>query len=87
MNLSQAQYDQLTLEFGMAPARVDQIVRACTEDDLLDIIAAERIAGSVTTVTAWERFVEILRDAKEIASDLLPIFQVAVVAATLLPLI
>ena len=86
MNLTQGQYIQLSQEFGLSPERVNQIA-ACTADDLADIILGEQLAGSVTTVTGWQRFVEILRDGKEIAEDILPIFQVVAAAATLVPLL
>lgn len=86
MILSEAQYRQLTGEFGMSPERVRQLL-ACTPDDLADIIEAERLAGTIATVSGWQRFLQILREAKEVAEDVLPIFQVAATAATLLPLL
>jgi hypothetical protein len=84
MNLTQQQYDQLTLEFGMSPARVDQIVSACNADDLALIVQAEQLAGTIQSVSGWERFLQILGEVKTIADDLLPVFQIAAIAIPLL---
>lgn len=86
MNLTEGQYLQLTQEFGLTPERVNQIA-FCNEEDLDLIIEAERLAGTITTVSGWERFLYILGEAKVVAEDLAPIFQIAALAAGLVPLL